>query len=85
MIAFYDNGNKFVVLGNPKYDKIRSLAKSEYPLRDDWEEKLFDESGNKKFTVLLDTTLEMLIKKEKRCWIKLETLSISLKSVMIFH
>ena len=29
--AYYldDNGNKFVVLGNPKYDKIRSLAKSE--------------------------------------------------------
>lgn len=66
LIAFYDNGNKFVVLGNPKYDKIRSLAKSEYPLRDDWEEKLFDESGNKKFTVLLDTTLEMLIKKREK-------------------
>lgn len=66
MIAFYDNGNKFVVLGNPKYDKIRSLAKSEYPLRDDWKEKLFDESENKKFTVLLDTTLEMLVKKREK-------------------
>ena len=36
---------KFVVLGNPKYDKIRRLIKSEYPLRDDWKEKLLDESG----------------------------------------
>ena len=66
LIAFYDNGNKFVVLGNPKYDKIRSLAKAEYPLRADWKEKLFDESGNKKFTVLLDTTLEMIVKKREK-------------------
>jgi hypothetical protein len=66
LIAFYDNGNKFVVLGNPKYDKIRSLAKAEYPLRDDWKEKLFDESGNKKFTILLDTTLEILLKKREK-------------------
>lgn len=66
LIAFYDNGNKFVVSGNPKYDKIRSLAKSEYPLRDDWKEKLFDESGNKKFTILLDTTLEILLKQREK-------------------
>lgn len=66
LIAFYDNGNKFVVLGNPKYDKIRSLAKYEYPLRDDWKEKLFDASGNKKFTVLLDTTLEILLEKREK-------------------
>ena len=66
LIAFYDNGNKFVVLGNPKYDKIRSLAKSEYPLRDDWEKKIFDESDNKKFTILLDTTLEILLKQREK-------------------
>ena len=57
-----NDGNKFIVLGNPKYDKIRSLNKYEYPLRDDWKEKLLDASGNKKFTVLLDTTLEVLTK-----------------------
>lgn len=62
LIVFYDNGNKFIVLGNPKYDKIRSLTKYEYPLRDDWKEKLLDASGNKKFTVLLDTTFEVLTK-----------------------
>ena len=56
---------KFIVLGNPKYDKIRSLTKYEYPLRDDWEEKLLDASGNKKFTVLLDTTIEVLEGREK--------------------
>ena len=66
LIAFYDNGNKFVVLGNPKYDKIRSLEKSEYPLRDDWKEKIFDESDNKKFTILLDTTLEILLKQREK-------------------
>lgn len=61
-----NNGNKFIVLGNPKYDKIRSLNKYEYPLKDDWKEKLFDESGNKKFTILLDTTLEILLKKREK-------------------
>ena len=66
LIAFYDNGNKFVVLGNPKYDKIRNLAKSEYPLRDDWKGKIFNESDNKKFTILLDTTLEILLKQREK-------------------
>ena len=65
LIVSYDNGNKFVVLGNPKYDKMKSLEKSEYPLRDDWKEKLLDESGNKKFTVLLDTTIEFFGGREK--------------------
>lgn len=61
-----NDGNKFIVLGNPKYDKIRSLNKYEYPLKDDWKEKIFDESGNKKFTILLDTTLEILLKKREK-------------------
>ena len=65
LIVSYDNGNKFIVLGNPKYDKIRSLNKYGYPLRDDWKEKLFDESGNRKFTMMLDTTIEILLKKRK--------------------
>lgn len=65
LIVSYDNGNKFIVLGNPKYDKIRSLNKYEHPLRDDWKEKLFDESGNRKFTMMLDTTIEILLKKRK--------------------
>lgn len=66
LISSYDNGNKFIVLGNPKYDKIRGLIKSEYPLRDDWKEKLFDESGNRKFTILLDTTLEIFLEKREK-------------------
>lgn len=61
-----NDGNKFVVLGNPKYDKIRSLNKYEYPLRADWKEKLFDASGNKKFTILLDTTLEIMLEKREK-------------------
>lgn len=63
LIVSYDNGNKFLVLGNPKYDKIRSLNKYGHPLRDDWKEKLLDASGNRKFTILLDTTIEILLKK----------------------
>lgn len=66
LIVSYDNGNKFVVLGNPKYDKIRSLNKYEYPLRDDWKEKLLDETGKRKFTMLLDTTLEILLGKREK-------------------
>lgn len=63
---------KFIVLGNPKYDKIRSLNKYEYPLRDDWKEKLLDASGNKKFTVLLDTTIEVLTKGKEKTLKKVE-------------
>ena len=63
---------KFIVLGNPKYDKIRSLTKYEYPLRDDWKEKLLDASGNKKFTVLLDTTIEVLTKGKEKTLKKVE-------------
>lgn len=44
------------------YWEILSTTKYEYPLRDDWKEKLLDASGNKKFTVLLDTTFEVLTK-----------------------
>lgn len=72
LIVSYDNGNKFIVLGNPKYDKIRSLTKYEYPLRDDWKEKLLDTSGNKKFTVLLDTTIEVLTKEKEKTLKKVE-------------
>lgn len=67
-----NDGNKFVVLGNPKYDKIRSLNKYEYPLKDDWKEKLFDVSGDKKFTVLLDTTIEVLTKGKEKTLKKVE-------------
>ena len=67
-----NDGNKFIVLGNPKYDKIRSLNKYEYPLKDDWKEKLFDVSGDKKFTVLLDTTIEVLTKGKEKTLNKVE-------------
>lgn len=72
LIVSYDNGNKFLVLGNPKYDKIRSLNKYGYPLRDDWKEKLLDASGNRKFTVLLDTTIEVLTKGKEKTLKKVE-------------
>ena len=67
-----NDGNKFIVLGNPKYDKIRSLNKYEYPLKDDWKEKLLYKSGNKKFTVLLDTTIEVLTKGKEKTLKKVE-------------
>lgn len=67
-----NDGNKFIVLGNPKYDKIRSMNKYEYPLKDDWKEKLFDVSGDKKFTVLLDATIEVLTKGKEKTLKKVE-------------
>ena len=72
LISSYDNGNKFIVLGNPKYDKIRRLIKSEYPLRDDWKQKLLDASGKQKFTMLLDTTIEVLTKGREKTLKKIE-------------
>ena len=65
LIALFDNGNKFVALGNPKYDKARSLSKSNYPLKDDWKKVLFDLSENRKFTMLLDTTIRIILLKKE--------------------
>lgn len=65
LIASFDNGNKFVALGNPKYDKARSLSKSNYPLNDDWKKVLFDSSENRKFTMLLDTTIRIILLKKE--------------------
>lgn len=65
LIVSFDNGNKFVALGNPKYDKARSLSKSNYPLKDDWRKVLFDSSENRKFTMLLDTTIRIILLKKE--------------------
>ena len=65
LIDSFDNGNKFVALGNPKYDKARSLSKSNYPLNDDWKKVLFDSSENRKFTMLLDTTIRIILLKKE--------------------
>lgn len=65
LIALFDNGNKFVALGNPKYDKARSISKSNYPLNDDWKKVLFDSSENRKFTMLLDTTIRVILLKKE--------------------
>lgn len=65
LIASFDNGNKFVALGNPKYDKARSISKSNYPLNDDWKKVLFDSSENRKFTMLLDTTIRIILLKKE--------------------
>ena len=65
LIDSFDNGNKFVALGNPKYDKARSISKSNYPLNDDWKKVLFDSSENRKFTMLLDTTIRIILLKKE--------------------
>ena len=66
LIALFDNGNKVVALGNPKYDKSRRASKSNYPLNDDWKKVLLDSNGNRKFTMLLDTTIGIVLRKRGR-------------------
>lgn len=66
LIFSFDNGNKVVALGNPKYDKARRVSKSNYPLNDDWKKVLLDSNGNRKFTMLLDTTIGIVLRKRGR-------------------
>lgn len=60
-VDYYDNGHKFAVLGNPKYDKVATLAKKSYLLSDDWHDALFCGAGQR-LTLLLDTTVELVLK-----------------------
>ncbi|WP_334117540.1 hypothetical protein, partial [Ligilactobacillus sp.] len=69
VIDYYDNGNKFSVLGNPKYDKVMSLTKDDYPISDDWHDALFCGS-KRRLTILLDTTVELLIKQKEHVFRK---------------
>ena len=59
-VDYYDNGHKFAVLGNPKYDKVVTLTRKSYPLFDDWHDALFCGAGQR-LTLLLDTTVELVL------------------------
>lgn len=60
-VDYYDNGHKFAVLGNPKYDKVVTLSKESYPLFSDWHDALFC-GASQRLTLLLDTTVELVLK-----------------------
>lgn len=59
-VDYYDNGHKFAVLGNPKYDKVAILTKKSYPLSGNWHDALFCGAGQR-LTLLLDTTVELVL------------------------
>ena len=63
-VDYYDNGHKFAVLGNPKYDKVAILTKKSYLLSDDWHDALFCGAGQR-LTLLLDTTVELVLKQRE--------------------
>lgn len=69
-VDYYDNGHKFAVLGNPKYDKVAILAKKSYPLSDDWHDALFCGAGQR-LTLLLDTTVELVLKQRENVFEKI--------------
>ena len=70
IVDYYDNGHKFAVLGNPKYDKVATLAKKSYPLSDDWHDALFCGVGQR-LTLLLDTTVELVLKQRENVFEKI--------------
>lgn len=59
-VDYYDNGHKFAVLGNPKYDKVAILTKKSYPLSGNWHDALFCGAGQR-LTLLLDMTVELVL------------------------
>ena len=69
-VDYYDNGHKFAVLGNPKYDKVATLAKKSYPLSDGWHDALFCGAGQR-LTLLLDTTVELVLKQRENVFEKI--------------
>lgn len=69
-VDYYDNGHKFAVLGNPKYDKVAILTKKSYPLPDDWHDALFCGAGQR-LTLLLDTTVELVLKQRENVFEKI--------------
>ncbi len=69
-VDYYDNGHKFAVLGNPKYDKVAILTKKSYPLSDDWHDALFCGAGQR-LTLLLDTTVELVLKQRENVFEKI--------------
>lgn len=70
IVDYYDNGHKFAVLGNPKYDKVATLAKKSYPLSDGWHDALFCGAGQR-LTLLLDTTVELVLKQRENVFEKI--------------
>lgn len=69
-VDYYDNGHKFAVLGNPKYDKVAILTKKSYPLPDGWHDALFCGAGQR-LTLLLDTTVELVLKQRENVFEKI--------------
>lgn len=70
IVDYYDNGHKFAVLGNPKYDKVATLTKKSYPLSDGWHDALFCGAGQR-LTLLLDTTVELVLKQRENVFEKI--------------
>lgn len=69
-VDYYDNGHKFAVLGNPKYDKVAILTKKSYPPPGDWHDALFCGAGQR-LTLLLDTTVELVLKQRENVFEKI--------------
>lgn len=70
-VDYYDNGHKFAVLGNPKYDKVVTLSKKSYPLFSDWHDALFCGAGQR-LTLLLDTTVELVLEQRENVFEKID-------------
>ena len=49
--------NKFVVLGNPKYDALKKAIPSNYPLPEAWRKKIYRADGSKKTVLFYNTTI----------------------------
>jgi hypothetical protein len=48
---------KFLPLGSPKLDVIHELPTTDYPLPEDWQNKIYDAEGNKKTVILYASTI----------------------------
>lgn len=73
VIEHYNGKNKFVVLGNPKYDKVTFLEKENYHISRNWRNALFYGS-KQRLTILLDMTVELVLKQRENIFRKINAI-----------
>lgn len=62
---------KFIALGSPKFDKVRSAKKEDFQLPEQWKLLIQKESGESKKVILYNTTIHSLLKYESKMLKKL--------------
>ncbi|NLM74452.1 MAG: hypothetical protein GX184_10550 [Clostridiaceae bacterium] len=59
--AFKDVNNKFLVLGSPKYDKVKNTKREDCVLPESWRKLIYRPDGNRKKVILYNTSINGIL------------------------